>query len=129
MRNLLSLGGIFKRSVCFFWKGTCLKETHTPLKMPPKKRRVTRAKPKTGAAGGKRRKRRVVRRRPAADGAGFFGDMWNKIKDVATHPSQILSIIPHPAAQTAAQVARALGRGRRGGSKMRTMPAEAWGVR
>lgn len=104
--------------------------------MPPKK---ARKKAAAAPAGGRRKKRAAPKRRKAggsilADprlysmmhrtegkhmyGSGFFGDLWDGIKNVASKvkPSQVLGLIPHPGAQAAAATARTVGLGRHGGA-------------
>lgn len=77
-------------------------------------------------AGGRKRKVGGAKRPSARskmvlmqNGEGFFGDLWDGIKSVGkkivsnVKPSQILSLIPHPGAQTVGRVAGAVGLGKR----------------
>lgn len=63
--------------------------------------------------GKRRRGRRVGRRR--VRGSGF----WDVVKNVGSVATNVASLIPHPGAQTAAGVGRALGLGRRRGRRGR----------
>lgn len=57
--------------------------------------------------------RRIVRRRRVHRGHGFFSNVFDKIKDIARHPSRLVSLIPHPAGRIAGSILGALGAGRR----------------
>lgn len=91
--------------------------------MPPKKRSRTDAKKKSRG----KKAPPVVMLSPGMEGAGFFGDLWSGIKSVASKikPSQVLGLIPHPAAQSAATVGRAVGLGRGKGRRGGAMPIRA----